>query len=107
MKTLLVVLSEKCNLNCSYCGVDKWSKNKIDPDLYLTEFRKMREQYPDEKIKIEQLNKQKTQFNTTTMFKCSRCNKRNCSYFELQTRSADEPMTIFITCLDCGKKWKR
>jgi hypothetical protein len=61
----------------------------------------------DEKIKIEQLNKQKTQFNTTTMFKCSRCNKRNCSYFELQTRSADEPMTIFITCLDCGKKWKR
>ena len=61
----------------------------------------------DEKIKIEQLNKQKTQFNTTSMFKCSRCNKRNCSYFELQTRSADEPMTIFITCLDCGKKWKR
>jgi hypothetical protein len=61
----------------------------------------------DEKIKIEQLNKQKTHFNTTTMFKCSRCNKNNCSYFELQTRSADEPMTIFITCLECGKKWKR
>ncbi len=61
----------------------------------------------DEKIKIEQLNKQKTHFNTTTMFKCGRCNKRNCSYFELQTRSADEPMTIFITCLECGKKWKR
>jgi hypothetical protein len=61
----------------------------------------------DEKIKIEQLNKQKTHFNTTNMFKCGRCNKRNCSYFELQTRSADEPMTIFITCLECGKKWKR
>lgn len=53
MKTLLVVLSEKCNLNCSYCGVDKWSKNRIDPDLYLAEFRKMREQYPDETIKID------------------------------------------------------
>ena len=53
MKTLLVVLSEKCNLNCSYCGVDKWSKNRIDPDLYLEEFRKMREQYPDEIIKID------------------------------------------------------
>jgi uncharacterized protein len=53
MKTLLVVLSEKCNLNCSYCGVDKWSKNRIDPDLYLTEFRKLREAHPDEKIKID------------------------------------------------------
>lgn len=53
MKTLLVVLSEKCNLNCSYCDVDKWSKKTIDPELYLIEFRKMREQYPDETIKID------------------------------------------------------
>lgn len=53
MKTLLVVLSEKCNLNCSYCGVDKWSKKSIDAELYLAEFRKMRLQYPDEKIKID------------------------------------------------------
>jgi len=53
MKTLLVVLSEKCNLNCSYCGVDKWSKLSIDPNLYLEEFRKMRERYPDETIKID------------------------------------------------------
>lgn len=27
--------------------------------------------------------------------------------YELQTRSCDEPMTQFITCLDCGKKWKQ
>jgi sulfatase maturation enzyme AslB (radical SAM superfamily) len=53
MKTLLVVISEKCNLDCSYCGVDKWSKNAIDPYLYLEEFRKMREEFPDEKIKID------------------------------------------------------
>ena len=53
MKTLLVVLSEKCNLNCSYCGVDKWSKLSIDPYLYLEEFHKMRERFPDETIKID------------------------------------------------------
>lgn len=28
-------------------------------------------------------------------------------FYELQTRSSDEPMTCFITCLDCGFKWKQ
>tara|TARA_Y100001936_G_C15753820_1_gene497504 strand:+ start:21 stop:494 length:474 start_codon:yes stop_codon:yes gene_type:complete len=42
----------------------------------------------------------------TDQFKCGRCKKRKCSYFELQTRSADEPMTVFITCINCGKRWK-
>ena len=42
----------------------------------------------------------------TDQFKCGRCKKNKCSYFELQTRSADEPMTIFITCINCGKRWK-
>jgi DNA-directed RNA polymerase subunit M/transcription elongation factor TFIIS len=61
----------------------------------------------DDKIKIEQMKKQAVQLNVTDMFKCMRCFKRNCTYFELQTRSADEPMTIFVTCLECGKKWKQ
>jgi DNA-directed RNA polymerase subunit M/transcription elongation factor TFIIS len=42
----------------------------------------------------------------TDRFACKRCHKRECSYYELQTRSADEPMTIFITCLNCGKRWR-
>ncbi len=43
----------------------------------------------------------------TDMFKCNRCGKRETTYYEMQTRSADEPMTIFITCINCGKKWKQ
>jgi DNA-directed RNA polymerase subunit M/transcription elongation factor TFIIS len=42
----------------------------------------------------------------TQEFKCGKCKKRECVYQELQVRSADEPMTIFITCLNCGHKWK-
>jgi transcription elongation factor S-II len=43
---------------------------------------------------------------STDMFTCKKCHSKKCTYYELQTRSADEPATIFVTCLDCGKHWK-
>jgi transcription elongation factor S-II len=43
---------------------------------------------------------------STAMFTCSRCKSKNCTYYEMQTRSADEPATIFITCLNCDKHWR-
>jgi transcription elongation factor S-II len=43
---------------------------------------------------------------STDMYTCKKCRSKRCTYYELQTRSADEPTTIFITCLDCGKNWK-
>jgi len=42
----------------------------------------------------------------TDEFKCPGCGTRRCTYYQLQTRSADEPMTTFVTCLDCGRKWR-
>lgn len=44
---------------------------------------------------------------STDMFTCSKCKGKRCVYTSVQIRSADEPMTCFITCLDCGKKWKK
>ena len=43
----------------------------------------------------------------TDIFKCRKCSSRSCTYYEVQTRSADEPMTQFITCLDCNNNWKQ
>jgi transcription elongation factor S-II len=43
----------------------------------------------------------------TDMFKCNQCHKRETTYYELQTRSADEPMTKFINCLNCGNRWRQ
>lgn len=43
---------------------------------------------------------------STDMFTCKKCKSKRCTYYEMQTRSADEPATIFITCLDCGKGWR-
>ena len=42
----------------------------------------------------------------TDEFKCYKCKKRQCTYYQMQTRSADEPMTTFVTCLNCGNNWK-
>jgi transcription elongation factor S-II len=41
------------------------------------------------------------------LFKCPRCRKSNATYYQMQTRSADEPMTVFITCIECGCQWKQ
>lgn len=42
----------------------------------------------------------------TDLFQCRKCKERKCVYTEVQTRSADEPMTTFVCCLNCGNKWK-
>jgi transcription elongation factor S-II len=43
---------------------------------------------------------------STDNFTCNKCKSKKCTYYQLQTRSADEPMTTFVTCLECGKRWK-
>jgi transcription elongation factor S-II len=41
----------------------------------------------------------------TSEYKCGRCKERNCTYYQLQVRCSDEPMTTFINCLNCGNRW--
>ena len=41
------------------------------------------------------------------LFLCSKCKKSNTIIEERQVRSADEPATQFITCLDCNNHWKQ
>ncbi len=60
----------------------------------------------DRQLLREQAQLEGNKAMTTEMFKCSRCKKNQCTYYQLQTRSADEPMTTFISCLNCGKRWK-
>ena len=40
------------------------------------------------------------------IFQCRKCGSRKTTYYSLQTRSADEPMTNFITCIECKNRWK-
>jgi len=61
----------------------------------------------DKKIKRDKLKYEMKPQAMTDQFKCRKCGSRSCSYYEVQTRSADEPMTQFISCLDCGNRWKQ
>lgn len=40
------------------------------------------------------------------MFQCAKCKSRECSTVQLQTRSADEPMTVYVFCSSCTHRWK-
>ena len=59
----------------------------------------------DMRMKQEQNFYNSKKVAKTDMFKCGKCKKKECSYYELQVRSADESSTIFVTCLNCGNRW--
>ena len=44
--------------------------------------------------------------NQEGFFTCGRCKSKKTTYYQLQTRSADEPMTTFVSCLNCDRNWK-
>jgi DNA-directed RNA polymerase subunit M/transcription elongation factor TFIIS len=72
-------------------------------DLYPEKWHDLQERAVKREAKMLSVDKSMA----TDMFKCSRCGKRECTYYEMQTRSADEPMTQFIRCLNCGKQWRQ
>ena len=72
-------------------------------DLYPEKWATLQEMATKREARLLEVDKSMA----TDMFRCSRCGKRQCTYYELQTRSADEPMTQFVRCLNCGKQWRQ
>lgn len=73
-------------------------------EMASEEMKKMREKFVKESINDAQLAT--VQGTKTEMLKCGKCKKKDCTYNQLQTRSADEPMTTFVLCNNCGNRWK-
>ncbi|XP_015924425.1 DNA-directed RNA polymerase III subunit RPC10 [Parasteatoda tepidariorum] len=42
----------------------------------------------------------------TTEENCPKCGHPKAYFLQIQTRSADEPMTTFYKCVDCAHRWK-
>lgn len=111
IRSLYTNLSSK-----SYVGnvafVEKFNQGELEP--YDLAFMKPYDIFPEkwEKIREEEYRRNKLLYLTkdvamTDEYKCRRCKKRETTYFELQIRSADEPATLFITCVNCGMRWTK
>ena len=86
------------------CIVKKWD-NIYFVTIYLDLLRTVYVNLKDKRIRDQNKYEPKLEASTDK-FTCRKCHSKKCTYYQLQTRSADEPMTTFVSCLDCGKRWK-
>uniref|UniRef100_S4RFD2 Transcription elongation factor n=1 Tax=Petromyzon marinus TaxID=7757 RepID=S4RFD2_PETMA len=73
-------------------------------EMASDELREKRKAMTEEAIRAHQMAK--TGGTETDLFSCGKCRKKRCTYTQVQTRSADEPMTTFVFCNECGNRWK-
>ncbi|EPZ32119.1 Transcription elongation factor, TFIIS domain-containing protein [Rozella allomycis CSF55] len=77
----------------------------MTPSELASESRK-RENKEMEKRNLQNAKAVADQSAETDQFKCGRCKQRRTKYYQMQTRSADEPMTTYVTCVNCNNRWK-
>ncbi|CAB1414138.1 unnamed protein product [Pleuronectes platessa] len=73
-------------------------------DMASDELKEMRKNLTKEAVRDHQMAT--TGGCQTDLFTCGKCKGKCCTYTQVQTRSADEPMTTFVFCNDCGNRWK-
>ena len=60
----------------------------------------------DKKSKRDQQKFENNMAAATDTFTCRKCKSKKCTFYLQQVKAADEPMTVFITCIDCNNRWK-
>lgn len=73
----------------------KLSREELNPDVW----KALKKQNLDQAIIKEEVQ-------PDGLYQCNRCKSMKTVYYQMQTRSADESMTTYVTCTDCNLKWK-
>ena len=73
-------------------------------ELKSAERREEDQKLKDENLKDSEVPKEEKSISGT--LRCGKCGQKKVSYSQAQTRSADEPMTTFCECMNCGRRWK-
>lgn len=73
-------------------------------EMASDEMKKLRASY--KKQGIDKSRMAMVEGTSSNLLQCGKCKKRDCCYNQVQTRSADEPMTTFVLCNNCGNRWK-
>ncbi|KAL1985259.1 hypothetical protein VTN96DRAFT_8058 [Rasamsonia emersonii] len=88
--------------------------NEVSPEQFVKmsheELKSAERREEDARIQKENMDKAmvaQAERSISTSLQCGKCGQRKVTYTEAQTRSADEPMTLFCTCMNCGKSWKQ
>ncbi|KAF2764158.1 transcription elongation factor S-II [Teratosphaeria nubilosa] len=75
-----------------------------DDELKHPEKRKEEEKLQEENMRVAMTAQEERAISTTMT--CGKCKQSKVAYSQAQTRSADEPMTTFCECVNCGNRWK-
>ncbi len=109
MRSLVMNIKQKNNPELR----SKLLRGEITPQrLYTMKAQEMAPEGLKKEIEeLEKMNLFKAQGATeqravTDRFTCGKCKQKKVSYYQMQTRSADEPLTTFCTCENCGNRWK-
>ncbi|KAF2736668.1 transcription elongation factor S-II [Polyplosphaeria fusca] len=109
MRSLFQNLKNKSNPNLRKRVLSGEFPPKRFVSMTHDELKSAERRAEDERLEKENMNQAmvaQVEKSISTEFQCGKCKKKMVSYSQAQTRSADEPMTTFCECMNCGNRWK-
>ncbi|KAH7924535.1 hypothetical protein BV22DRAFT_1112764 [Leucogyrophana mollusca] len=87
-------------------GYNKWACNSCAYEFpiskQMTSRTKMKRKEVDDVLGGDEMWKHAD----STAAQCDKCNHGRAYFYQLQIRSADEPMTTSYSCAGCGYRWR-